>query len=208
MDLQELIRELRRFGITNSDVIDAIVDTPRQVFVSPDLTDYAYEDQALPIDCGQSISQPYIVARMTELLLFGKPKSRVLEVGTGSGYQAAILSHLIPEVYTLERIEMLYHSASQRLKDLGYDNVHCKLGDGNEGWPEFAPYDGIMVTAATTEIPPALLEQLSEGGVLIVPIGTQQGQVLRVITREADKYKEENHEGVIFVPMLKGIEPE
>lgn len=158
-------------GVTDPAVLGAMRSVPRHLFVPEHLRKSAYWDGPLPIGHGQTISQPYVVAYMTELLQLG-PGAKVLEIGTGSGYQAAILSCLSKEVYTIEIIEELYRTANKRLADLGYGNVHCRLGDGHEGWEVHAPFDAIVVTAAAEYIPPALIRQLKEGGRMVIPVGS------------------------------------
>jgi protein-L-isoaspartate(D-aspartate) O-methyltransferase len=165
-------------------------------------------DQALPIGQQQTISQPFVVARMTELLVAHKKLRKILEIGTGSGYQAAILSHLTDEVYSIERIETLYQKAKQRLANLGFNNIFTKLDDGANGWPEKAPFDGIIVTAATAVVPQALLEQLAEEGRLIIPVGQPGYQELQVITRKANNYVTQVLDPVTFVPLLSGVTKE
>ena len=170
--------------------------------MDPILAHRAYENTALPIGLGQTISQPYIVAKMTELLL-QKNVSKVLEIGTGSGYQAAILAQVVDELYSVERIKSLQWQAKRRLQKLDLHNVKMRHGDGWEGWPSKAPYDGIIVTAAAERLPEALLHQLKDGGVLICPVG-QTEQYLIVIERQGDKYIESRHEAVRFVPLVPG----
>ncbi|MDQ2994986.1 MAG: protein-L-isoaspartate(D-aspartate) O-methyltransferase, partial [Pseudomonadota bacterium] len=153
-DYELLVKGLRRKGITDESVLQAILSTPRELFMTERTQDYATEDSALPIECQQTISQPYIVARMSAAILHNTtPPNKVLEIGTGSGYQSAILAKLVGEVYTVERIEFLYHQAKQRLHDLDINNVHCHFGDGYKGWSKHAPYDAILVTAASSIIP-------------------------------------------------------
>lgn len=202
-----LVERLYERGIRNEAVLKAISITPRHLFVDEAMATRAYEDTALPIGYGQTISQPYIVARMTELLLANTPTPRkILEVGTGSGYQAAILAALVPEVFTVERIEPLYHSTQALLRDLGHRNIRTRLSDGSWGWEHEAPFDAIIATAAPENVPPALLAQLAIGGILVIPTGKQgQSQVLQTITRDdADKYSTTQHEPVLFVPLISG----
>jgi protein-L-isoaspartate(D-aspartate) O-methyltransferase len=163
----------------------------------------AYEDTALPIGYGQTLSQPYIVARMTELLLRHEP-GRVLELGTGSGYQTAVLAQLVREVYSVERIKPLQDKARERLRQLGLRNVMLKHADGGMGWPEQGPFDGILVTAAPNDVPAALLEQLADNGVLIAPVG-ESSQVLVEVVRRGDRYERRELEPVMFVPLLGGV---
>ncbi|MFN2309790.1 MAG: protein-L-isoaspartate(D-aspartate) O-methyltransferase [Gammaproteobacteria bacterium] len=198
-----LIERLREKGIRNEQVLETIRRTPRHLFVDEALSSRAYEDTALPIGFNQTISQPYIVARMTEALLVGAPQ-KVLEIGTGSGYQAAVLAQLVPKVYTVERILALVPLARQRFRALGLRNLSLKQSDGTWGWPQQAPFDAILVTAAPAEIPTALLDQLAEGGRLVIPIGGSSGQTLAVITRHAEGYEREDLEPVSFVPLVSG----
>lgn len=205
MNSKELIGRLRMDGISDPRVLEAFAKVPRELFVREDLKDLAYEDEALPIDCGQTITQPYLVARMTELLLGGKKLKKVLEVGTGSGYQAAILAQLVDEVYTIERIQVLLDQAQHRFKLLGYHNIHTLYGDGYLGWVDHAPFDGIIVTAAASEIPYELRNQLVDSGRLVIPIGPQFGaQELCLVTRHQDQLEIQRHDFVVFVPMLHG----
>ncbi len=198
-----LVQRLRDSGITSDQVLSVIGDMPRHIFLDEALAHRAYEDTALPIGYGQTLSQPYIVARMTELLLAHAP-SRVLELGTGSGYQTAILSRLFDEVYSVERIKPLQDRARERLRTLGIRNVMLKHADGGMGWPEKGPFDGIIVTAAPTSVPTELLEQLQDGGVLIAPVG-EESQTLVEITRKGDKFEHRELEPVRFVPLLGGV---
>lgn len=203
---ERLVQRLRDQGITNEQVLDVMRSTPRHIFMDEALASCAYEDTALPIGYGQTISQPYIVARMTEVLLSRGPLAKVLEIGTGSGYQTTILAQLVEQVYTVERISGLQNKARQRMRELGLYNVRFKVDDGNMGWSQNAPYDAIIVTAAPEELPTELLEQLAVGGHLIIPTGGRNKQVLRLITREADGFHEESLENVLFVPLLAGVE--
>ncbi len=199
-----LVQRLREEGIRNERVLEVIRATPRHLFVDEALASRAYEDTALPIGYNQTISQPFVVAAMTDLVLRNQPK-KVLEIGTGSGYQAAILAPLVEKVYTVERIEPLARQARQRFRRLGLRNVRASYSDGTAGLPEFAPYDAIITTAATEEIPQALLEQLSpEGGRLVIPVGGRDYQRLTVVTRNGDSYEQEELDAVIFVPLLSG----
>lgn len=204
-----LIEQLKFEGIRNEAVLAAMARVPRHRFVRDEMQDFAYADEALPIECGQTISQPFVVARMTELLLGDQKLNSVLEVGTGSGYQAAILAQLVPNVYTIERYETLHEQAKKRFLTLGYTNIHCMHGDGYEGWPEKAPFDGIIVTAGATEVPDLLKEQLADGGRLVIPVGVQFGsQELLVITRHDDQFSVERYDPVVFVPLLHGVSKE
>lgn len=199
-----LVKSLRKEGIQNRSVLDVIRNTPRHLFMDEALASRAYENIPLPIGHGQTISQPYIVARMTELLLLhGSPK-RVLEVGTGSGYQTAVLAQLVDKVYSMERIRALLVSARQRLRSLAIRNVHLQHSDGTWGWPERSPFDAILVTAAPGEIPQSLLDQLKLGGRMVAPVGEQDAQNLVVITRTEESFEEELVEPVSFVPLLSG----
>jgi len=168
------------------------------------LASRAYENTALPIGYGQTISQPYIVARMTEILLRDGPLQRVLEIGTGSGYQAAVLARLVTEVYTVERVDALQRKARRRFRELGLRNIRLKHCDGKLGWPGYAPFDGILATAAPVEIPPALLAQLALGGRLVCPVGRRGEQRLVLVTRTAQGFVEEVLEPVSFVPLMTG----
>jgi protein-L-isoaspartate(D-aspartate) O-methyltransferase len=200
----EFMLTLRRRGISDKAVLRAMDQVPREHFVEPRFFESAYTDRALPIECGQTISQPYVVAYMTEQLNV-KPHHRVLEVGTGSGYQAAVLSRLAREVVTLERYRTLANSARARLKTLGYGNVEVLLGDGLGGEPLRAPFDRIMVTAAAESVPPALVEQLAEGGMMVLPLGPHDGpQELVKLTRTKDGLQRETLILVRFVPLLPG----
>ena len=195
---------LRRRGISDPAVLRAMDEVPREHFVESSLMDKAYADQALPIACGQTISQPYVVAFMTEQLGV-QANHRVLEVGTGSGYQAAILSRLAREVISVERYRTLAQAAQQRLAALGYDNVEVRSGDGLAGMPERAPYDRIMVTAAAEIIPEALLQELAKDGVMVLPLGPHAGpQQLVKLTKGEQGIKQEDLIGVRFVPLLPG----
>jgi protein-L-isoaspartate(D-aspartate) O-methyltransferase len=195
---------LRRRGISNQAVLRAMDEVPREHFVSDRLTADAYADQALPIACGQTISQPYVVAYMTEQLDV-EPHHRVLEIGTGSGYQAAVLSRLAREVVSLERYRTLAETARSRLATLGYDNVEVRVADGLSGASDRAPFDRIIVTAAAETIPQALVEQLAEGGVMVLPLGPHHGpQRLVKLTKTKDELKREELIAVRFVPLLPG----
>ena len=198
-----LVQRLRSKGIRNNAVLEVIGSTPRHLFVDEALASRAYEDTALPIGHGQTISQPYIVARMTELLLEVKP-GKVLEVGTGSGYQAAILSKLVDKVYTTERIETLATQVRQRFRRLNYRNVRVQHSDGSWGWPQFGPFDAIIVTAGAADIPKPLLEQLAVGGRLVMPLGDRLRQILVSVTRTPTVYERVDLEPVVFVPLIGG----
>jgi len=196
-----LVQRLRSEGIKNPAVLESIGTTPRHLFVDEALASRAYEDTALPIGCGQTISQPYIVARMTELLLEVEPR-KVLEVGTGSGYQAAILAALVDKVYSTERIGTLASQARQRFRKLGYRNVRVQHSDGTLGWARFGPFDAIIVTAGGGDIPKPLLEQLAVGGRLVMPLGGRTLQTLVTVTRTPTLYERVDLEPVVFVPLI------
>ncbi|WP_205437585.1 protein-L-isoaspartate(D-aspartate) O-methyltransferase [Edwardsiella tarda] len=199
-----LIQQLMRQGIRDEAVLKAIAEVPRERFIDEAMSHKAYDNTALPIGLGQTISQPYMVARMTELLAL-QPNSRVLEIGTGSGYQTAVLAHLAPHVYSVERIKSLQWQAKRRLKQLDLHNVSTRHGDGWQGWASRGPFDAIIVTAAAPEIPPALLVQLADGGRLVLPVGeAAQPQFLRRIQRRGDEYLVESIEPVRFVPLVGG----
>ncbi|MFO1509246.1 MAG: protein-L-isoaspartate(D-aspartate) O-methyltransferase [Steroidobacteraceae bacterium] len=199
-----LVQRLREQGIRSPEVLDRIRNVPRHIFVDEALSSRAYEDTALPIGHGQTISQPYIVARMTEALLEGGPLFNVLEVGTGCGYQTAVLAPLVDKLYSIERIEPLLKRAKERIRELGVKNVRFRHGDGYRGWPTHAPYDGMLVAAAPLRVPDALLEQLKVGGRLIVPVGPEGAQELVRFTRREQKVERQNLGPVAFVPLLEG----
>ncbi|MBW0149507.1 protein-L-isoaspartate(D-aspartate) O-methyltransferase [Marinobacter arenosus] len=198
-----LVQRLREAGIESDRVLDVIGDVPRHIFLDEALSHRAYEDTSLPIGYGQTLSQPYIVARMTELMLAHAP-ARVLELGTGSGYQTAVLSRLFDEVYSVERIKPLQDRARDRLRQLNARNVLLKHADGGMGWPDRGPFDGIIVTAAPVEIPEELLAQLCDGGILIAPVG-EENQILVEVTRRGDRFDHKELEPVHFVPLLGGV---
>jgi protein-L-isoaspartate(D-aspartate) O-methyltransferase len=187
-------------GVSDSATLKAMREVPRWEFVPADMRTRAFEDNPLPIGEGQTISQPYIVAYMTEALKL-QPGDRVLEVGTGSGYQAGILGEIASEVYTIEIVEPLGERARETLERLGYENVYLRIGDGYRGWPEEAPFDAIVVTCAPDHVPQPLLDQLGEGGRLVLPLGGRYPQMLRRYTRHGDAFDEEDLEPVLFVPM-------
>ena len=197
-----LIKRLRDIGIVDQRVLETIRQTPRHLFVEEALASRAYEDTALPIGYGQTISQPYIVALMTQTLLAAGPMSTVLEVGSGSGYQTAVLARLVDEVYSVERIGPLMHLARQRLFSSGYRNIHYKVSDGSWGWPEHAPYDGIMVTAAPVDVPETLLQQLATDGRMVIPVGAGDSQELLLITANEGGVSRTHVEHVNFVPLI------
>ena len=201
---ERLIQRLSDQGITNMTVLDVLRTTPRHLFLDEAMAHRAYEDVALPIGFQQTLSQPYIVARMTELLLAAGPRQRVLEIGTGSGYQTAILAQLVEEVYSVERIRPLQQKARQRLRQLKLRNVHMNHADGGMGWEERGPFDGIMATAAPEQIPEELLRQLAMNGRLVIPVGGDAHQHLQVVTRTAEGYETEIVEAVRFVPLRPG----
>src|SRR6266566_4827107 len=194
-----LIQRLRDEGIRDERVLAAIGRVPRHLFIDEALASRAYEDTALPIGFGQTISQPFIVATMTQALLDGGSLKKVLEVGTGSAYQTAVLAGLVTEVYSVERLAPLFQLAHKRVRQLGCRNVRLRLGDGTQGWPEHAPYDGILVTAAPPEIPQALLEQLNLGGRLVIPVGEAGMQQLQLVVRTEKGFTHERLEPVSFV---------
>ncbi len=200
-----LVRRLVSKGIMDQRVLEVIRYTPRHLFVDEALSSRAYEDTALPIGHRQTISQPYIVARMTEALLVDRDAFKVLEVGTGSGYQTALLAQLVPTLYTIERIPSLYRQARERIHKLGIPNVYFRLSDGAWGWPQHAPYDAIMVTAAPEQVPEPLLEQLKVGGRMVIPVGRERGvQKLSLFKRTQTSYEREILEPVNFVPLVLG----
>ena len=199
-----LVQRLREQGIANLAVLDRIRNVPRHIFVDEALGSRAYEDTALPIGFGQTISQPYIVARMTEALLEAGAADSVLEVGTGCGYQTAVLAPLVTRLYTIERIEPLLARARERLKELGIRNVRFRHGDGTLGWKAHAPFDGILVAAAPLTVPEALVRQLRVGGRLLVPIGPEGEQELVRFTRREQGMQRESLGAVAFVPLLGG----
>lgn len=199
---ERLIQRLRDLGIRDENVLAALSKVPRHLFVDEALASRAYEDTALPIGHNQTISQPYIVARMTELLLANGAR-RVLEVGTGCGYQTAVLCAMAREVYSVERLAPLHQSARRLLQELGYRNFRLKLGDGAQGWKEYAPYDGILVTAAAQDVPMALLGQLATGGQLVIPVGSPARQELLSIRLTDEGYIRERLETVNFVPLVQ-----
>lgn len=200
-----LVDRLRQKGISNELVLKAISETPRHLFIDEALSHRAYEDNALPISNGQTIPQPYIVARMTEVLLQDGIPDKVLEIGTGSGYQAAILAAIVPRVFSVERIRALLVQAKQRFRQLKLNNIMAKHSDGSWGWPQSGPYDAIMVTAAPEEVPQELLDQMAEGGRMVIPVGKGRDvQELRYIKRTEDGFESRTLEAVSFVPFLSG----
>jgi len=201
----QLIMNLRNQGIRDRRVLAAMERVPREQFVSEAFAEKAYEDQSLPIECGQTISQPYVVAFMTEQLELGE-RMKVLEIGTGSGYQTAVLSHLCRRVYTIERYRTLLREAEERFKALNILNVTSMAGDGSAGWPAQAPFDRIIVTAAAPEVPQVLVDQLKIGGIMVLPVDKRRGeQELLKITKQEDGIRRESLLPVRFVPLVKGI---
>jgi protein-L-isoaspartate(D-aspartate) O-methyltransferase len=200
-----LIQRLEDAGIRMPEVLDAIGALPRHLFVDEALASRAYEDSALPIGHGQTISQPYTVARMTQAMLERGRPDTVLEIGTGSGFQTAVLATLVRRVYSVERLAPLLDQAIERLRQLEFRNIRFRHDDGALGWPEYAPFGGILVTAAPRGVPRALAEQLAPGGVMVLPMGEGESQVLMRVRRTADGFKHEVLEPVSFVPLLSGI---
>lgn len=198
---QMVERQLAGRGITDERVLEAMREVPRHRFVPEDMGDMAYRDTPLPIGHGQTISQPYIVAYMTQTLHL-TPDNRVLEVGTGSGYQVAILSRLANQIYTVERVEELSRCAEQIVQELGYDNIAFRVGDGGYGWPEVAPFDAIIVTAAAPEVPQPLIAQLADGATLVAPVGPAGYQELVRLTKQGEGTKVEHLVPVAFVPLV------
>jgi protein-L-isoaspartate(D-aspartate) O-methyltransferase len=202
---ERLVQRLKENGIRDQRVLDRIRETPRHLFVDEALETRAYEDTALPIGHGQTISQPWVVARMTEALLAGGTLQNVLEVGTGCGYQTAVLAPLVGKLHTVERINALLIRARQRFRELGLRNVRAKHSDGSWGWPEYGPYDGILVTAAPEEIPSGLLEQLADGGRMIIPVGVSGRQELTRVERTGNVFERSVIDTVSFVPLIGGV---
>ncbi|MDF7670188.1 protein-L-isoaspartate(D-aspartate) O-methyltransferase [Orbaceae bacterium ESL0721] len=201
--MQSLIKLLLQKGIKDERVLAAIASIPRERFVDEALSHQAYDNRSLPIGAGQTISQPYIVAQMTELLQL-KPESKVLEIGTGSGYQTAVLAKLVDHVCSIERIKSLQWNTKRRLKLLDIHNISTRHGDGWLGWAERAPFDGIIVTAAANELPKKLLAQLADKGRLVIPVGTESKQVLQLIERDGNYFRTQNIDEVKFVPLIEG----
>lgn len=202
---ERLVARLKEQGIRHPGVLKVMLETPRHLFIEDGFASRAYEDTALPIGFNQTISQPYIVARMTELLLESGPLDKVLEVGTGSGYQTAILAQLVNRVHSVERIHPLQQRARRCLQDLNLRNVRLKHSDGGWGWDEYAPYDAILATAAPSEIPESLLTQMARRGVMVIPVGQGRTQILKRITRTEVGFEVEEIEPVNFVPFLPGV---
>ena len=204
---ERLISRLTEQGISNQQVLDVIRNTPRHIFLDEALSHKAYEDTALPIGFSQTLSQPYIVAKMTEILLSAGPLKKVLEIGTGSGYQATILAQLVTEIYTVERIEPLLIKAKEKFRKLRLTNISANLSDGSFGWEKESPYNGIITTAAPQSLPMGLVEQLAPDGILVIPVGGDGSQELTVVRRMGDslKFDQEVIEKVNFVPLLSGL---
>lgn len=203
---ERMVQRLGDQGISNLRVLEAMLHVPRHLFVDEAFAQRAYEDAALPIAFNQTISQPWVVARMTEQLINALPeRPRVLEIGTGCGYQTAVLARVVNHVFSIERIAPLLDRTRARLASLGVLNVTIKCADGSFGWSQFAPFDGIIITAAAPQVPPALVRQLAEGGIMVLPEGSNE-QVLRVYRRIGDSLQVQNLEAVRFVPLLGGVE--
>jgi len=199
-----MIEALRKEGITDERVLAAMMEIPRHRFVDEGIASRAYEDVALPIGHGQTISSPVIVALMTQLLLEKQPMGKVLEIGTGCGYQTAVLARLVKEVYTLERIAALMDKARRHLRDLRFYNIRYKHADGHAGYTEAGPYDGILMAASATHVPEALKQQLAVGGRMVLPVGTED-QWLHVVDRRENGFVEQKRAAVRFVPLLPGL---
>lgn len=199
-----LVRRLHDSGIRSVEVLEQIRNVPRHLFVDEALASRAYEDTALPIGLGQTISQPYVVARMTEALLEGWEGGRVLEIGTGCGYQTAVLAPLVKDIHTVERIPELLKKAKRRLRQLDIYNVHFRHGDGWEGWPKYSPYNGIIVAAAADALPEKLLQQLEPGGHLVIPVGPSGRQELVKVTKRDGRFEQQSLGLVSFVPLIHG----
>jgi len=199
-----LVQRLRDHGIRSEAVLTQIRNVPRHLFVDEALASRAYEDTALPIGMGQTISQPWVVARMTEALMESFAGETVLEIGTGCGYQTAVMAPLVKKIYTVERLPELMKKTRQRLRELDIYNVQFRPGDGWDGWPKYAPYDGIIVTAAAPKLPEKLLQQLAPGGRMVIPIGPTGCQDLLLVTRRNDHFEEVSLSAVSFVPLVQG----
>lgn len=199
-----LVQRLRDQGIRSEAVLAQIRNVPRHLFVDEALASRAYEDTALPIGLGQTISQPFVVAKMTEAMLDGFEGDSVLEIGTGCGYQTAVMAPLVKKIYTVERLPELLRKTRQRLRDLDIYNVQYRPGDGWKGWPKYAPYDGIIVTAAANRLPEKLLQQLAAGGRMVIPVGEPGFQDLTLVARMDDHFEQVSLGGVSFVPLVPG----
>ncbi|MGW8368442.1 MAG: protein-L-isoaspartate(D-aspartate) O-methyltransferase [Gammaproteobacteria bacterium] len=202
---ERLVQRLREQGIANEQVLERIRSVPRHLFVDEALASRAYEDTALPIGFGQTISQPYVVARMTALLIEGGHPRKALEIGTGCGYQTAVLAPMVGQLFSIERIDALMRRARERMRMLNLYQVRLRLADGWKGWPSEAPFDGILVAAAAPSLPENLLQQLADGGRLIMPVGAGRGQRLLRVTRRGAVFEQESLDGVSFVPMIEGV---
>jgi len=202
---ERLVERLKEQGVSDPRVLERIRTVPRHLFVDEALSSRAYEDTALPIGLGQTISQPYVVARMTEALLGDSPPAKVLEIGTGCGYQTAVLAGLVRQVFTVERLGALQRRARQLIRGLDLYNVQFRHGDGWQGWPKNAPFDGIIVTAAPESVPQSLLEQLADGGRLVLPVGPRRGQELLEIRRRGNALEQRSLGAGSFVPLLGGL---
>lgn len=203
---RRLVARLRAVEAASERVLNAMEQVPRHSFVDEAMASRAYDDTALPIGHAQTISQPFVVARMTDLLLDGRQMDTVLEVGTGSGYQAAVLSRLVRTVYTVERIQSLQKRTRRRLRQLGYANVRCRLADGTVGLPDYGPFDGILVTAGAQDVPEELIWQLCEGGRMVLPVGGHEQQRIVVIVRTANNhFDRQDLDAVSFVPLLPDL---
>lgn len=201
---KNLVNELIQKGIRGKSILNAIGSIPRHYFLDDAFDTWAYKDIAFPIDSEQTISQPYTVARQTELLEL-KKRDRVLEIGTGSGYQAAVLSYMGVKVYSIERQEELFHKTESLLQKIGFDRIRTFFGDGYKGLQRFAPFDKILVTCGASHIPEQLVEQLSEGGIMVIPFGDENGQTMIRLKKENGQIFQENHGQFSFVPMLEGV---
>ena len=200
-----LVQRLRDAGIQDERILDTIRNTPRHLFIEEALAHQAYDDTALPIGHGQTISQPWVVARMTELLMAGDRRRKILEIGTGCGYQTAVLAPYCDELYSVERIRPLQDQARKRLLRLGLAKVQLKHADGGFGWKSEAPFDGILAACARADIPQELLDQLADGGRLVMPVGDDRKQILTVVDRDGDEFHRQSLDAVRFVPFQRGV---